>query len=139
MPELKNARHELFSQNVAKGMPADAAYVAAGYDCKNEGSIRGNASTLRSKKIVAARIEEIQKIATEKAVEEVKYIILSKQEVQAWWSKMVMGKEHFSDMKERLKASELLGKSEAWFTEKHEHSVDRKLEDILAESWGEKK
>ena len=31
MPVLKNARHELFAQNLAKGMSATKAYAKVGY------------------------------------------------------------------------------------------------------------
>ncbi len=37
MPVLKNARHERFAQNVAKGMSAAEAYEKAGYK-RNDGS-----------------------------------------------------------------------------------------------------
>ena len=37
MPVLKNARHERFAQNIAKGMNAAKAYEKAGYK-RNDGS-----------------------------------------------------------------------------------------------------
>jgi phage terminase small subunit len=70
MAELKNARHELFAQGVAKGMSQDDAYRAAGYSSKNPGALRGNASRLRSIEIVLKRIEELQKEIAQKVIEE---------------------------------------------------------------------
>lgn len=46
--------------------------------------------------------------------------ILTAQERQAWWTSVVLGEEPDADMKDRLKASELLGRSQADFIDKHE-------------------
>lgn len=54
MPVLRNQKHELFAQGLAKGMTADAAYVAAGYK-----ENRKNASRLKANERVAARVDEI--------------------------------------------------------------------------------
>ena len=70
MPELKNSRHELFAQNVAKGMTADAAYAAAGFT-KND----GNASRLKGNERISARIEELQKKIAERALVDVERVI----------------------------------------------------------------
>lgn len=55
MPVLKNQRHELFAQGLAKGMTGDAAHTAAGYAPN-----RKNASALKTKKDVIARVLELQ-------------------------------------------------------------------------------
>jgi phage terminase small subunit len=55
MTALKNARHERFAQELAKGETADAAYEAAGYSAN-----RGNATRLKANESVAARVAEIQ-------------------------------------------------------------------------------
>lgn len=75
MPILKNAKHELFCQNVAKGMSQDAAYKAAFPTSLDDDSRRGNASTLRAKKIIAARIEELVGKGAEKALVEIADVI----------------------------------------------------------------
>lgn len=62
MPVLKNARHEAFSQALAKGMTADAAYVEAGYKPS-----RKNAFRLKTNEGVRARVEELGGRAAEKA------------------------------------------------------------------------
>jgi phage terminase small subunit len=51
---LPNAKHEIFAQEVAKGISAAEAYVSAGF--KNNA---GNARTLRSNQAVAKRIQAI--------------------------------------------------------------------------------
>lgn len=54
MPVLKNAKHEAFAQALAKGEPADAAYVQAGFKPN-----RGNASVLKHKQNIVNRVAEI--------------------------------------------------------------------------------
>jgi phage terminase small subunit len=51
---LPNAKHEIFAQEVAKGISAAEAYVSAGF--KNNA---GNARTLRANQAVAKRIQAI--------------------------------------------------------------------------------
>lgn len=60
---LKNARHERFAQELAKGTKLEAAYIAADY-----APSRKNAQRLRSNEGVAARIEALQAKAAEKVV-----------------------------------------------------------------------
>lgn len=58
---LKNARHERFAQERAKGLSVDAAYAAAGFNPH-----RGNAHRLSTKENVADRIAALQGKAAEK-------------------------------------------------------------------------
>jgi hypothetical protein len=60
---LKNARHERFAQELAKGSPASAAYEAAGYAPSEP-----NSSRLTRNDKVAARVSELKERAAEKAV-----------------------------------------------------------------------
>lgn len=60
---LKNARHERFAQELAKGSPASAAYEAAGYVPSEP-----NASRLTRNDKVAARVLELKQRAAEKTV-----------------------------------------------------------------------
>ncbi len=55
MPILKNQRHELFAQELAKGAPANAAYIAAGYTPSDQ-----NAQRLTRNDKVKARVAELQ-------------------------------------------------------------------------------
>jgi phage terminase small subunit len=54
MPTLPNAKHELFCQNLAKGMTQEKAYVEAGYKPN-----RFNASALKTKQHIAKRLDEL--------------------------------------------------------------------------------
>lgn len=63
MPALKNARHERFCQELAKGKSQDAAYEAAGFKPN-----RGNATRLKAKDSVSARLAEIQSKAEARTI-----------------------------------------------------------------------
>jgi len=54
MPALKNAKHERFAQELAKGATADEAYQLAGY-----AESRGNAARLRANESISKRLAEI--------------------------------------------------------------------------------
>lgn len=60
---LKNARHERFAQELAKGATADAAYIAAGFKPN-----RHNAARLKPNETIVARLKELQSKAAEKSV-----------------------------------------------------------------------
>lgn len=57
-------------------------------------------------------------------------LIANRFERQEFWTKIMM--DNATDLKHRLKASELLGRSEADFTEKVEHSGAITLEELVA-------
>lgn len=67
---------------------------------------------------------EVMKLIRAREKRESRGNIANRQERQEFWSE-VMG-DSDADMKDRLKASELLGKSECDFTEKVQHSGDLK-------------
>ncbi|MGO9233034.1 MAG: hypothetical protein ACLP4V_02675 [Methylocella sp.] len=54
MPVLRNARHERFAQELAKGKSAGRAYSLAGYSPN-----RGNYVRLKANESIRARVEEI--------------------------------------------------------------------------------
>jgi phage terminase small subunit len=62
MPVLKNAKYELFAQNLAQGMKQADAHEKAGFK-RND----GNASKLAAKPEIDARIKELKEIGAEKA------------------------------------------------------------------------
>lgn len=64
MPVLKNARHERFAQELAKGSTQEEAYQAAGYSMKGA---RANACRLlTANDSIAARVTELKGRAAEK-------------------------------------------------------------------------
>ncbi len=61
MPVLKNARHEKFAQNLAKGMSATEAYEKAGYKANGP-----NAGRMTKNDEIVERVAELQNRAAEK-------------------------------------------------------------------------
>lgn len=66
MPVLKNARHEKFAQNVAKGKSATEAYKLAGFNARSK-SAEAAASRLLGNVKVHARVEELKAAGAERA------------------------------------------------------------------------
>lgn len=60
---LKNARHEKFAQELAKGATADAAFVSAGFKAN-----RGNATRLKANESISARVAELKERAAERTI-----------------------------------------------------------------------
>lgn len=134
MPILKNARYELFAQELAKGIPAQQAYTTAGFRPSAQA-----ASTLRNKIDICARVAELmaqrEKIygqstakAIEKAALTTEWVITNLMEN----AMMCLGKKptHIDpetkaetfDLNPQgaNKALELLGKQIGMFIERHE-------------------
>jgi hypothetical protein len=60
MPSLKNPKHELFIQSIAKGMTQEDAHYAAGYRCKRTETAKAAASRLLTNVNLARRLAELQ-------------------------------------------------------------------------------
>ena len=67
MPALRNARHERFAQEVAKGASSREAYATAGYTSPNIAANDASASRLLSAAKVKARVAEIKSVAAGRA------------------------------------------------------------------------
>lgn len=65
MPILDNVRHELFAQQMAKGVGQADAYIAAGYKV-SESATPAAASRLWSDPAVRARVDELKGAAAER-------------------------------------------------------------------------
>jgi phage terminase small subunit len=63
---------------------------------------------------------------------EIRPKIVSRQERQEFWTQIML--DETMSVRDRLRASELLGKSEADFTDKHELQTRTTLEDLLTAS-----
>lgn len=101
--------HELIKGKSAAEAARDAGYSASYADRQ--------AKQLLENPRVSAYLDELR---TEVKSES----ILSARELQEWWSKLVKGLEAEAKIQERLKASELLGKSQGVFVERQESSGD---------------
>lgn len=97
MPVLKNARHEAFAHELAKGKTADEAYKLAGFKPN-----RGNAATLKQKQSISKRVDElleweqtVERKATEKAIDK---LAITKERVLAELAKI-----GFADIRKAIK------------------------------------
>ena len=70
MGTLKNSKHELFAQEVAKGRSCSEAYVAAGFNAHGS-----NAARLSQNESVRARVEELLGAAAEKAGVTISWVV----------------------------------------------------------------
>lgn len=118
-----NSRQQKFVA-VFEGNGTEAARLA-GYG-GDEASLAVIASRLLKNVNISAAIKKRQVTGSKK-------LIASREDRQAFWTKVMEDAQQ--DMRNRLKASELLGKSEADFTEKVEHSGTISLEHMVRKSY----
>jgi len=118
-----NERQQKFCEFFAKTGNATQAYKDAGYTPKTEEAAAVSASKLLRNPKVADEIAKIGKNARSEAV-------LTITEIKEFWSSVVEADEQ--EMPHRLKASELLVKSEGGFLDKVEHKggIDLKVEKL---------
>lgn len=118
MAALKDPRQEKFCRLMAVGgKTQEQAAIDAGYSAK---SARQAASRLLTKAHIVDRVAELQTVTEEKIADEQKNIIDELSKLRKFWLEVIDDKEE--RMNNRLKASELYGKSIAAFVEKREVS-----------------
>ena len=78
MAALKNQKHELFAQALAKGKSQTEAYALAGYSPSEQ-----NASRLRRNDKVQDRLKELQSKGAERAAVTIESLIAEAAEIQA--------------------------------------------------------
>lgn len=105
-----NAQQELFALNIARGMNQTDAYRAANYKSKGD-ALRKNAARLMTNDDVIERIHELAAEVKDESIADAK-------ERQRFWTSTLRDAE--LEMKDRLKASELLGRAHADFVERNE-------------------
>lgn len=109
-----NPKQRAFVANYA-GNATEAA-IKAGYSKK---TAKSQGQRLLTHVDIARAIQSREETRTNKA-------IMDREERQAFWSSVARGEhgEGFQDMKDRLRASELLGKSEADFVDRVQSNID---------------
>lgn len=95
----------------AGGNGTEAARLA-GYSGTENTLAQVAHTNIRKPKIQAAIRERVQQDP----------LVADRRERQAFWTKILRGEEDEASIKDRLQASKLLGKSQADFVERHEHS-----------------
>ena len=128
-PNDINPKQKIFCEEYAKHGNGTLAYRTAYPTVKKDGTAKVNASKLLTNTNIKKHIESLSSKATNSR-------IMSIIELREFWSDMA--RDTGTRTQERLKASELLGKSNGAFLERVEHSVDNKtitalekIEDIV--------
>jgi phage terminase small subunit len=93
-------------------------YDGNGTDAARRAGYSGSDNTLAQTARDLLRNPHVAEAIEKRNAKALKVDIANRQERQAFWSKSM--RDEVLDMRDRLKASELLGKSEADFTEKHQ-------------------
>jgi phage terminase small subunit len=101
-------KQKAFAEHYAASGNATEAARLAGY---KQPHVQG-AQTLENLRVIEY-IESLTKPAKNRR-------IATAEERQEWWTKVMLGHEVDADFKDRLKASELLGKSQADFVDRQE-------------------
>ena len=102
----------------------------------SEQSISGQAYKLFNNPKVQLAINDIQRIAFSKAVEEVPEV-MSAIELMTWWSTIIKSNSRSIKMSDRIKCSELLGKAQGIFTQRIEADINAN-QDIVVNITGDK-
>lgn len=104
-------KEEMFVQGLFKGLSQRLAYKEA-YKSSHkwkDTTIDNKAYLLAKKNEIMERLHELRNAVASKN-------IMSEIELQEWWTEVV--KEYDVDIRDKIKASELLGKNKAMFTDK---------------------
>lgn len=97
-----------------------AAYAGNGTEAARRAGYAGSDKVLAQVALENLRKPDVAAALKARQTAEVRPLIASREERQAFWTDVMREPDH--DMRDRLKAAELLGKSEADFLEKVEHS-----------------
>lgn len=95
-------------------------YEGNGTEAARRAGYKGSDNTLAQTARDLLRNPQIQALIETRNHKDLAADIADRKERQTFWTKTLRNED--IEMKERLRASELLGKSEADFTEKHDHS-----------------
>jgi len=106
-------------------------YAGNGTEAARQAGYTGSDDALGVTAHDLLRNPKILKAIKEREATEMRPKVVSRQQRQEFWTSIMLNEE--ADMRDRLRASELLGKSEADFTDKHELG-SKTLEEIIAGS-----
>lgn len=115
MKPLNNHRHELFAQNIAKGVPVTIAYAKAGFMPHSS-----SASRLLADARIKKRVEELQAAGAVRSEITVSKVLDALSEVGFTENSEINGMK--VSTKDRLSALEKIGKHLAMFTDRTDHT-----------------
>ena len=127
MAILSNSRHEKFSQLVASGMQAAAAYTSLGYSSKGAPQ---SANNLRKRSDVRGRVDEIRQAA---AISTVAEIAFDQQRVLNRLDVLSHKAEDLGQISVAVRCEELIGKHRGMFIDRQVAEVAISSEPSIAE------
>jgi hypothetical protein len=138
MPAIPNARHELFAQNIVKGMTSRDAYRAAGFKSDSDAATDASASRLLSSAKVSERIMELQAKAADETVLTKAWVIerLIRNVERAMTAEPVLDREgkptgeYTYQGSVANRALELLGKEQGMFVDRKEVGKPGQFENL---------
>ena len=107
--------YKKFAEYYAQTGNATESYKKAYPGCKTDGSARAGGNRLLTNSNVREYIEKLSEEASSKRIADM-------QEVKELWSNIIRGMKEEADMKDVLKASEYIAKTNGAFLDKVEHS-----------------
>ena len=119
---LTEKQYEFVKKYVELGHVVNA-YKAVYNSSASEQSISGQAYRVYNNPKVQMAINDIQRIAFNKAVEDVPEV-MSSIELMSWWSSIIKSTNRSIKMSDRIKCSELLGKAQGIFTQRIEADIN---------------
>ena len=132
---LTEKQYEFVKKYVELGHVVNAYKTV--YNSKaSEQSISGQAYRVYNNPKVQMAINDIQRFAFNKAVEDVPEV-MSSIELMTWWSTIIKSNSRSIKMSDRIKCSELLGKAQGIFTQRIEAEVNAN-QDIVVNITGDK-
>ena len=132
---LTEKQYEFVKKYVELGHVVNA-YKAVYNSSASEQSISGQAYRVYNNPKVQMAIQDIQRIAFNKAVEDVPEV-MSSIELMSWWSTIIKSTNRSIKMSDRIKCSELLGKAQGIFTQRIEADINAN-QDIVVNITGDK-
>lgn len=106
-----------------------SAYVGNGVDAARQAGYKGSDNVLNQMARANLRNPTIREAIQKRQDVEIEAIIASRQERQEFWTATMEDKDEAA--RDRLRASELLGRSEADFTETKVHEIGASIADII--------
>lgn len=108
------------------------AYEGNGTDAARKAGYKGDDKVLATQAIRLLRNVEIKKAVQQRQEKRLNPLIATREQRQRFWTEVM--RDDSKSMKDRLKASELLGKSNCDFVERIEHSGIISLEKLVTKS-----
>ena len=110
------------------------AYDGNATEAARKAGYKGNGDTLSVVGCKLLGLAKVKKLIEARQAKEIKALVATRQERQAFWTEVMKSKRE--EMQSRLRASELLGKSEADFTDKMEVKMNVSLSERLQKARG---